>query len=304
MTKLRNLEPGDLPHLPGLLSALNREPVPWNAAWLERKIYHDPDYDPALSPVIEEGGRPVALVHGVIRDRGEIASLKVMAVEKAYRRRGLATQLLDTFEERAREAGATGIQIFFCPPCYLFPGIDPGYAEALCLMLRRGYQTKQESIVNMEVDLDPVKLDTQADEIRLQNLGYTIRRAQPADREEAVALGEHIGGDWWRSELRDAFTYEPVRLYVAAGPAGDLVAFAAQDLVGPTLFGPTGTELSHQRLGLGTVLLKRCLADVLAQGYSKALIAGAGPIAFYTRAVGARVCRVFWPFEKSLVEGE
>jgi GNAT superfamily N-acetyltransferase len=304
MTKLRNLEPGDLPHLPGLFSALNREPVPWNAAWVAHKIYQDPDYDPALSPVIEDGGRPVALAHGVMRDGGKTAFLKVVVVEKSYRRRGLATQLLDIFESRAREAGATDIQIFFCPPCYLFPGIDPGYAEALSLMLRRGYQTRRESIVNMEVELDPAMLDTQVDEARLQALGYTVRRAQPADKMEAVELGQRIGGAWWRSEVLDAYNYEPVRLHIASGPTGTLVAFAAQDVVGPILFGPTGTDPAHRRLGLGTVLLKRCLADVLAQGYSKALIAGAGPIAFYTRVVGARVCRIFWPFEKSLVEGE
>jgi GNAT superfamily N-acetyltransferase len=301
---LRNLELGDLPHLPGLLSALDREPVPWDAAWLEHKIYQDPDYDPALSPIFEDAGRPVALVHGVIRDGGEIASLKVFAVEKSYRRRGLATQLLDIFESRVRQAGATRIHLFFAPPCYLIPGIDPGYAEALDLMTRRGYQTERKCIVNMEVELDPVLLDTQADEARLRELGYSIRRAQPADRAEAAELGYRIGGEWWHSEVLDAYSYDPIRLYVASDPTGALVAFAAQDVVGPILFGPTGTDPAARRLGIGTVLLKRCLADVLAQGYPKALISGAGPISFYTRAVGARVCRVFWPFEKLLVEGE
>jgi GNAT superfamily N-acetyltransferase len=301
MTSVRNLEPADLPLLPGLLAALDREPIPWNAAFLKHKIYEDPDYDPVLSPLIEDEGRPVALVHGVIRSGRETAFLKVMAVEKSYRRRGLASQLLDIFESRVREAGVTRIQLFFCPPCYFLPGIDPGYGEALNLMLRRGYQTERESIVNMEVKLDPVQLDTRTDEARLRDLGYTLRRARPADREEAVALGHATGGAWWQSEVADAFSYDPIRLHVAAGPTGVLVAYAAQDVVGPILFGPTATDPAHQRLGIGTVLLKRCLADVLAQGYPRALISGAGPIAFYTQAVGARVCRVFWPFDKSLV---
>jgi GNAT superfamily N-acetyltransferase len=169
-------------------------------------------------------------------------------------------------------------------------------------MMRRGYQTKRESVVNMEVELDPVQLDTRADEVRLRNLGYTLRRAQPADQEEAVALGYATGGAWWQSEVADAFSYDPIRLHVAAGPSGALVAYAAQDVIGPALFGPTATDPAHQRLGIGTVLLRRCLADVLAQGYPRALISGAGPITFYTQAVGARVCRVFWPFKKSLVE--
>src|SRR3712207_1961051 len=103
MARLRNLELVDLPLLPVLLAALDREPVPWNATFLKHRIYEDPDYDPALSPLIEGAGRPVALVHGVIRSGGEIAFLKVMAVEKSYRRRGLASQLLDIFESRVRQ---------------------------------------------------------------------------------------------------------------------------------------------------------------------------------------------------------
>lgn len=113
MTELRNLRHDDLPYLPGLLAALDREAVPWDASWLERKIYGDPDYDPALSPVIEAAGRPVALVHGVVRGGGNVAFLKVMAVERAFRRQGFATRLLDVFEARARTAGATSIRILF-----------------------------------------------------------------------------------------------------------------------------------------------------------------------------------------------
>lgn len=299
MTELRNLRHDDLPYLPGLLAALDREAVPWDASWLERKIYGDPDYDPALSPVIEAAGRPVALVHGVVRGEGNVAFLKVMAVERAFRRQGFATRLLDVFEARARTAGATSIRILFCPPAYLLPGLDPAYTAALCLLLRRGYQTNQQSIVNMEVALDPARLDTRADEARLRGLGYLIRRATPDDREGAADLAYRLGGEGWRGEALDAFTYDPIRLHVAVGETG-IVAFAAQDVTGPALFGPTGTDPAARKLGLGTVLLKRCLGDALAQGFRRAEICAVGPIDFYARAMEARVCRIFWPLEKPL----
>jgi GNAT superfamily N-acetyltransferase len=297
----RNLERRDLAHLPGLLAALDREPVPWDVNWLQRKIYGDPDYDPALSPLFEAAGRPVALVHGAIRDGGQAAFLKVIAVERTYRRQGLASQLLDIFESRARAAGATRIEINYAPPTYLVPALDPGYTGALALLLRRGYQTDRETIVNMEVKLSPVLVDTQADEARLSDLGYTIRRALPADREEAVALGYRMGSAAWQSEVQDAFNYDPVRLHIALN-SGAIVAFAAQDVIGPLLFGPTATDPAVQRLGIGTVLLKRCLADALGQGYSRAIICGAGPLTYYIKTVGARICRYFWTFEKSLLD--
>ena len=299
MIELRNLRHDDLPYLPGLLAALDREPAPWDASWLERKIFGDPDYDSALSPVIEASGRPVALVHGVMRGGGEVVFLKLLAVERTFRRQGFATRLLDTFEARARAAGASSIKIHYCSPTYLLPGLDPSYTAALCLLLRRGYQTDRHSIANMEVDLDPERLDTRADEARLRGLGYVIRRATPADREGAADLGYLLGGEGWRGEVLDAFTYDPIRLHVAAGATG-IVAFAAQDVNGPALFGPTGTDPAARKLGLGTVLLKRCLSDALAQGFHRAEIGGAGPIDFYARAVGGRVCRVFWPLEKLL----
>lgn len=151
----------------------------------------------------------------------------------------------------------------------------------------------------MEVALDPARLDTRADEARLRGLGYLIRRATPDDREGAADLAYRLGGEGWRGEALDAFTYDPIRLHVAVGETG-IVAFAAQDVTGPALFGPTGTDPAARKLGLGTVLLKRCLGDALAQGFRRAEICAVGPIDFYVRAMEARVCRIFWPLEKPL----
>ena len=151
----------------------------------------------------------------------------------------------------------------------------------------------------MEVDLDPEQLNTQADETQLYERGYVVRRATSYDREGVANLAWQIGGENWRAEVLEAFTYDPIRLHVAEGPLG-IVAFAAQDVNGPAIFGPTGTAPSARRLGIGTVLLKRCLGDVRAHGFRRAEIGAVGPIDFYARAVGARVGRIFWALEKTL----
>ncbi len=301
---MRDLQPSDLPQLPKLLTVLDREPIPWDVGWLQHKIFDDPDYDPMLSPVFERNNRFVAMAHGVIRHYeaqhgGTAAFLKLMAVDPAYQRRGLMSQLLDQFEARVKLAGVERIKIDFCPPAFLIPGVDPEYTAALALLMRRGYKSSRESYVNMRVPLDGGRLETAVDESRLHKLGIEVRRAVSDDFEAAAKLGYELGGDFWRSEIEDAFYYDPIRLHLAL-KNNSPVAFAVQDVSGPTLFGPTGTLPSARKLGIGTVLLKRCLRDVLAQGYAEAIICGAGPIAYYISTVGATVSRHFWPFVKRL----
>ncbi len=175
---LRPLQPSDLPHLPELLTMLDREPIPWDVGWLQHKIFDDPDYDLSLSPVFvdeENGsvtngnGRFVAIAHGVIRQYearhgGTAAFLKLMAVDPAYQRRGLMSQLLDHFEAQVKSAGVERIKIDFCPPAFLIPAVDPGYTAALALLFRRGYKSTRQSYVNMSVPLDSKKLETAVDE--------------------------------------------------------------------------------------------------------------------------------------------
>jgi hypothetical protein len=61
-----------------------------------------------------------------------------------------------------------------------------------------------------------------------------------------------------------------------------------------------GTLESERQHGIGTVLLKRCLADLRTAGHGSAQIDWTGPVRFYARAVGARIDRTFWPYQKSL----
>jgi mycothiol synthase len=235
----------------------------------------------------------------VIRNQAHTAYLKLVAVEQAFRRRGIATKLLDLFEERAVIAGATRVQVRYCSPTYLLPGLDPGYTSALTLLLRRGYQTDKRSICNMDVELHEEQLNTKGDEKRLSDLGYSVRRAVHEDMDEATDLADQLGGEGWRGEIAQGFDFEPIRLHLAESRQG-IVAFAVQDVVGPGLFGPTDTDPNHRRLRIGTVLLKRCLRDVLAQGRPHAKICAVGPIPFYAHAVSAKVGRIFWTLEKQL----
>ena len=54
-------------------------------------------------------------------------------------------------------------------------------------------------------------------------------------------------------------------------------------------FGPTGVDEAWRGRGTGTALLLACLHAMASAGYAYAIIGGAGPVAFYERAVNARI---------------
>ena len=61
-----------------------------------------------------------------------------------------------------------------------------------------------------------------------------------------------------------------------------------------------GTAPAAQGLGIGSVLLRRCLADQQAAGLDSVQIGWVGPLPFYSGVVGARVERVFFLYRKQL----
>ena len=81
---------------------------------------------------------------------------------------------------------------------------------------------------------------------------------------------------------------------------GAILGFAAYGSSRPSWFGPMGTTAAARGRGIGSVLLRRCLADQRANGYDTAQIGWVGPMPFYSTAVGARVERVFFLYRKQL----
>ncbi len=61
-----------------------------------------------------------------------------------------------------------------------------------------------------------------------------------------------------------------------------------------------GTDPAARGLGVGAVLLRRCLRDLRQRGLGRATIAWAAALPFYERACGATVERRFRRVEKAL----
>jgi GNAT superfamily N-acetyltransferase len=222
-----------------------------------------------------------------------VGHVELLAVAPEARSRGVGRSLVEALEQRLADLGATEVRLGANPPCYVWPGIDVRYTAAVCAAQRLGYELVNTGW-NMTVDLSTVEL-VAADEARLTAAGIEVRPADPS----VVAWVRATWTDGWAWELEQSIDRPDAGAYVAWRD-GQPLGFAAYGGNRPSWFGPMGTAPAAEGLGVGRVLLRRCLADQRALGLSTAQIAWAGPLGFYSRAVGARIERIFWMYSKQL----
>ncbi|MFD9502820.1 GNAT family N-acetyltransferase [Streptomyces sp. NPDC060035] len=261
--------------------------------------------NPQLRILAEADGEPVGLALAAIRPATASAPTTghtdLLAVHPRVQGRGIGRALLARSEGLLASAGADQLMIRGRPPYYAWPGIDIRYTRAVCLAESSGYTRGPEGL-NMSVDLRTAPLATADDEARLAAEGVTVRRLAPADEIPFLAWMTQWGGSW-DGEAARALTYDPPRGHVAVREGADgpaYVGFACHGVNRRSWFGPMGTESSERGLGVGTVLLRRCLADQRAAGLDEAEIGWTAPIHFYARGVDARLGRVFWTYSKGL----
>ena len=117
--------------------------------------------------------------------------------------------------------------------------------------------------------------------------GITLRRALAPEAPVILPWIEERFGAGWRAGAAVALSACPARIHIAHNNAGTLLGFACHDVTARGLFGPTGVDEKARGTGLGTALLLASLRAMATDGYAYAVIGGAGPVAFYQKAVGA-----------------
>ncbi len=123
---------------------------------------------------------------------------------------------------------------------------------------------------------------------RASDAGFTLRRADPWDRDRLRHFVKDQFGPLWAVEADRAFNHSPITAFVASSDR-ELAGFAVYECTRRGFFGPTGVRDSLRGEGLGTALLFRCLESMREMGYAYAVIGGVGPAAFYEKTVGAFV---------------
>ena len=273
-----------------------------------------------MENVFDDPSAPVTLRHAAFADgdlvgfaistthspREGFGCLKMFAVSSQWQRNKIGSSLIKRVETELREQGCVGIRIAECPPNYLQAGLDARSTSVLTFLAAQGFSAFSEA-VNMTVDLRTADLDTTRSEAALVQKGLAIRRARADDRQ---AIMSFLATEFpaWTDEVAVTFVNKPISLHIAerteqSPPKSKIIAFSAYDAnnLGSGWFGPMGTEVAARGLGIGEVLLKRCLADLLQQKHTEAVIPWVGPIAFYSKTVGATLSRTFVRLEKALV---
>jgi GNAT superfamily N-acetyltransferase len=242
---------------------------------------NDAPYD--LAAVAEEkcfgrgvSGEPVTRIYGDFLGAAVTCGrfLRVLAVDRAERGRGIGTALLT-------DSGASVIAAE--PGNYFTPGVTDG-----AFFLRRGYRAGA-STTNLEVDL--AKFDVIPD---------SVRRATQAERERVLAFVEREFGPMWRFETSHAFLHSAPTFFYVLDDGGAIGGFAAHDANnrGLGFFGPTGVAKHLRGRGLGRALLLASLADLRRSGYRRAIIPWTDAIDFYRKSCGAEPANVFTTFVK------
>ncbi|NUR28629.1 MAG: GNAT family N-acetyltransferase [Catenulispora sp.] len=254
-----------------------------------------PDHSPIL-------GFALGSLRPARGDQPATGHIDLLVVPATHRGHGIGRALLADLERRLVAASAARLRIRGNPPNYAWPGIDIRYTPAACLAASAGYERLLDAN-NMLVDLAGAHrnglLATDADVSRLAALGVEVRRAEPKDEEGLCAWVEATFGGSWAKECAMAVRNERPSLHVAVRD-GAFLGFAAHGAQRAHVFGPMGTDAAARGLGIGAVLLRRCLTDQHDAGVAVAEIGWVGPVRFYARAVGARLGRVFWTFEKAV----
>lgn len=198
-------------------------------------------------------------------------SLRILAVDRAQRRRGIGSDLLRDAESRgarivAAEAGN-----------YFTPGIVTSDTTTIAFFTKRGYR-QTANTYNLVAGVGSWEWEV------------GVNRVSSNSRDRVLAFIEKEFGRIWRFEASNAGDN---LLYVEVD--GDIAGFAAHDANnrGLGFFGPTGVAKTHRGHGLGGRLLQASLADLRRLGYERAIIPWTDAIDFYRKACGATVAHEF-----------
>ena len=123
---------------------------------------------------------------------------------------------------------------------------------------------------------------------KVEEKGILVRRALAPEKRVVLRWVNSNFNQAWADECDVAFSREPLACFIAQSEV-KIVGFACYNSISKGLFGPTGVGSEMRGKGIGATLLLMSLHALRAEGYSYAIIGGAGPTEFYSKVVGASV---------------
>jgi predicted N-acetyltransferase YhbS len=122
----------------------------------------------------------------------------------------------------------------------------------------------------------------------LKAAGVVVRRASPHEISivRDFVLRNFEAG--WADEISVGYSNKPVSIFIAIREK-KVIGFAAYECTRRGFFGPMGVDEKERGRAVGRALLLAALWGLREMGYAYGIIGGAGPTAFYERAVNATV---------------
>jgi mycothiol synthase len=243
------------------------------------KVLLDPNFLPENLPVAVEDGRVVGFVLALARQvplflqglEPDKAWITAFGVHPEYRLHGIGTALFDHTLSQLRGQGRKTVDIAPYVPNYFVPGVDVNaYLGTIPFLEKQGFKVLYNAI-SMGADLSGFQIPPEIVELerkREAEDGVTIRPVTSADLSELMPfIVRHFGWDWFRHAqdyLLDLFGGSNTNhiCVLVARRHGEIVGYCQQRL---ERFGPFGVNPEYRNLGIGRLLLFRCLATMSAR---------------------------------------
>jgi GNAT superfamily N-acetyltransferase len=281
-----------------------------------KQALFDDNFDPGLCDIALEDHRIRGFILATKRkfpylERGlepKRGWVNVLFVDRAFRRRGTGSKLLEGAERKLAALGVEEITYGAYSPNYFFPGADLGnYPEGRGFCEKNGY-TPGETAYSMKKDLQGyvIPQETLEKKAELEKAGY---RFINFDYSYALDLLEftktEFGGGWKRNALisMQNNTAEDCILLVL-NRAGKIAGYCMRMIDGnPQRFGPIGTAAAERNSGIGGVLFDIMQFEMSRRGLCQLFFLSTDEPGrrFYERH-GVTVFRTFTGYKKELAK--
>ncbi len=279
------------------------------------RVLLDPNFQPDNLPLAVVDGQVAGFALALTRQvplflqglEPEKAWVTAFGVRPDCRRRGVGRALFSYLFDKLRAEGRRQLDISPYVPNYFVPGVDgDAYPGTLAFLENAlGFRTLYQAI-SMGADLTGFQVppEVAALQARLEaEHGVTVRPVTPADLPDLMPfIVRHFGWDWYRHAqdyLLEMFGDTPNNTcFLVARQRGEVIGYCQQRR---ERFGPFGVNPERRNLGVGRVLLFRCLEAMSARHvfYAYFLWTGEDAARLYSLA-GFRRRRAFAVLRKEL----
>ena len=250
-------------------------------ATFRTKVLLDPNFQTENLPVALENGQVIGFVLAITRRvplylqglEPEKSWITAFGVHPDFRRRGIGGALFEHVLDRLKADGRKTVEISPYVPNYFAPGVDSDNYPGTIDFLQNVYGFKTiEQPISMGIDLTNFQIPPEILELERQREhveGLVISAVTGADLPDLMPfISDHFGWDWYRhlQEYLVEYFGDSGRqvCFLVARLRGKIVGFCGQRR---ERFGPFGVDASVRNLGIGRILLFRCLAEMSSRQF-------------------------------------